>query len=182
MDWVLRLTTKIDALTDAVARAVRWSLLLDALLIAGNAVSRKFLGLASNFVLDLQFHFFAAVVLLMAGYTLKRDQHVRIDVFAHRFGERGLAWLDLVGYLLFVLPLCALMVWFGWPIFVESYRVGEVAREFVGGVPRWVMKGLIPLGFLLLGIQTLSEAIKCVACLTGKRARPVVRGELVEER
>ncbi len=169
-----------EQVTDRVAAVVRWSLLIDVMLIAGHAFSRKFFGIAHNFVLDLQWHFFAIVVLLMAGYTLKRNEHVRIDIFSHRLGDRGMAWLDLAGFAFFLLPLCLAMVWFSWPVFVMAFKAGEFSREVVGGVPRWVMKGLIPIGFSLLAIQAVAEIIKCIGCLKGWWPRPVVRNKLVE--
>ncbi len=169
-----------EQVTDRAAAIVRWSLLIDVVLIAGHAFSRKFFGIAHNFVLDLQWHFFAAVVLCMAGYTLKRNEHVRIDVFSHHLGERGMAWLDLAGFALFLLPLCVAMTWFSSPIFIAAFKAGEFSREVVGGVPRWVMKGLIPVGFGLLAVQTVAEIIKCVGCLKGWWQRPVVRSQLVE--
>ena len=94
MLWVAR---KIDQVNEAVARFVRWGLLANALLIAANPITRKLFSIALSTADDLQWHFFAAVVLLMAAYTFQRDEHVRIDLFAQRLGDRGLAWLDLLG-------------------------------------------------------------------------------------
>lgn len=174
------LVAACEAVTDRTAALVRWALLVDAVLIAGHSLSRKFFGVAHNFVIDLQWHFFALVVLFMAGYTLKRNEHVRIDAFSHRLGERGMAWLDLFGFTLFVLPLSLAMVWFSWPLFVASFQAGEFSREVVGGLPRWVMKALVPAGFALLSMQTVAEIVKCIGCLRGWWARPVSRGQLVE--
>ena len=97
---------------------------------------------------DLQWHFFAAVVLLMAAYTLKRDEHVRVDVLAHRFGERGLTWLDLIGLMLILIPLTLLMVWVTTPPFLRSIVAGETraSRESVSDLPAWIIKSFFPPG------------------------------------
>lgn len=124
MEIGLRFAVAIDAVNRAVARAAQWALLANALLVAGNAISRKLFVVSAPVIYDLQWHFFAAVVLLMAAYTLQRDEHVRVDVLAHRLGERGMAWLDLFGIALVLLPVCALMAWF-------SALKAAVARAFV---------------------------------------------------
>lgn len=173
MDALLRIAARIDRLNEASAQIVRWGLLANALVIAANAFSRKLFAAAWPTAFDLQWHFFAAVVLLMAAYTLQRDEHVRIDVFANHLGERGLAWLDLVGIVLVLLPICALMVWATTPEFVYSLVSGETraTRESNSALPAWIIKAFIPAGFLLLGLQGIAEAIRCVACLKGVRGR-----------
>lgn len=113
MDGWLRIAAGIDALTRAVARIAQWALLANALLVAGNAIIRKLFNVSALVIFDLQWHFFAAIVLLMAAYTLQRNEHVRVDVLAPRLGERGLAWLDLLGIFLVLLPLCLFMTWLG---------------------------------------------------------------------
>lgn len=179
---LLQVAQKIDGLSEGVAKVARWALLANALLIAGNAFSRKFFSIASASAFDLQWHFFAAVVMLMAAYTFKRDEHVRIDIFAHRLGERGLAWLDLVGILLVVLPVCAAMLWLSVPQFVHSIMTGatRASRESTSELPTWIIDGFIPLGFLLLGLQGVAEAIRCSAQLKGLAPRRPRRRQLIE--
>ena len=184
MNALLRLANAIDATSEAVARVVRWALLVNALLIAGNAFARKFFSVTMLAAYDLQWHFFAAVVLLMAAYTLKRDEHVRVDLLAHRLGERGLAWLDLVGIAAVLLPLCLLMVWVTTPPFLHSIVAGETraSRESVSDLPAWIIKSFIPTGFLLLALQGIAEAIRCMASLKGLIRRPIHRRGLIERR
>ncbi|WP_294766569.1 TRAP transporter small permease subunit [uncultured Rhodoferax sp.] len=172
--FALRAADLIDRVNRQLAMWVRWGLLANALLIAGNAISRKFFGVASSSLYDVQPHFFAAAVLLMAAYTFKRDEHVRIDVFAGHLGPRGMAWLDLAGIALVLLPLCVTAVWVTWPQFVASYATGETraSRESLSQFPAWVMKGIIPLGFITLGAQGMAEGVRCVAFLAGVAARP----------
>ena len=179
MDSWLRLAASIDALTRAVARIAQWALLANALLLAGNAVIRKLFNVSALVIFDLQWHFLAAVVLLMAAYTLQRNEHVRVDVLAHRLGERGLAWLDLLGTVLILLPLCLLVAWLGTQATIEALLIGETRTVF-SDVPAWIIKSLVPAGFLLLALQGVAEAIRCVACLKGALARPVHRHLLIE--
>ena len=163
----LRAADQVDCINRQLAQLVRWGLLANALLIAGNAISRKFFGVAWSSMYDLQPHFFAAAVLLTAAYTLRRDEHVRIDVFSGYLGARGMAWLDFVGIVLVLLPLCVAAVWVTWPQFVTAYVTGEIraGRESLSEFPAWVMKGMIPIGFLTLGAQGLAESVRCIAFL-----------------
>ena len=182
MRILLRIAGLIDGLSKMFAAVVRWALLANALLITVNAFSRSILSMAWADALDMQYHFFAAVVLLMAAYTLQRDEHVRIDVFAHRFGERGMAWLDLFGILFVLLPVCAAMAWISWPEFLTAFLHGETrfSRESTSDLPSWIIKGFIPLGFVLLSLQGIAEAIRCIAALKGILQRSVHRRPLIE--
>lgn len=165
----LRLAAYIDTVNRQMAFLVRWGLLANAVLIAGNAFSRKLLGVASSTMYDVQPHFFAAVVLLMAAFTLQRDEHVRIDVFSGWLGPRGMAWLDLAGIFVVLLPLCGVAVWVTAPEFTRAFASGETrgSRESLSTFPAWIMKGMIPLGFLSLGTQGIAEAVRCIAFLAG---------------
>lgn len=133
----LRAADAIDRANRRLAFFVRWGLLANALLIAGNAISRKFLGVASSTMYDVQPHFFAAAVLLMAAYTFKRDEHVRIDVFSGLLGPRGMAWLDLAGIALVLLPLCAIAVWVTIPRRRQRHRHGY--RNASSAIPAVVL-------------------------------------------
>lgn len=182
MRMLLALAGRIDRLSSVFAQVVRWALLANALLITVNAFSRAFFSMAWADALDMQYHFFAAVVLLMAAYTFQRDEHVRIDIFAHRLGERGLAWLDLFGILFVLLPVCVAMAWISWPEFFTAFVDGETrfTRESTSDLPAWIIKSFIPLGFILLGLQGIAEAIRCAAALRGILRRSVHRRQLIE--
>ncbi len=177
MKTALRIAAAIDRLAATTSHAVRWGLLLNALLIAGNAFMRKFFSLGWPLLYDLQWHFFAAAVMLMAAYTLQRDEHVRVDVLASRFGERGMAWLDLAGTVLVLIPLCLIVVWVTLPPFWHALATGETraTRENLSDLPAWIIKGFVPAGFLLLALQGVAEAIRCVAALRGVARRPLHR-------
>lgn len=169
----LRAADAVDTVNRQLAFIVRWGLLANAVLIAGNAMSRKFFGVASSTMYDVQPHFFAASVLLMAAYTFKLNEHVRIDVFSRFLGPRGMAWLDLLGIALAVLPLCLVTVWVMWPDFVTALVSGETraSRESLSRFPAWIMKGIIPLGFLSLAAQGAAESVRCIAFLVGAAPR-----------
>ena len=179
MDKWLRIAAGIDALTRAVARIAQWALLANALLVGGNAIIRKLFNVSALVIYDLQWHFAAAVVLLMAAYVLQRNEHVRVDILAPRLGERGLAWLDLFGMVLIVLPLCLVMAWLGAQAAVEAILIGEIDFVF-SEIPAWIIKGLASAGFLLLALQGVAEAIRCIARLKGVVARPVYRHQLID--
>ena len=179
----LRIAGEIDAVNKAVAGIVRWAVLANALLIAGNAFSRKLFSVTAPVIYDLQWHFLAAVVMLMAGYTLMRDEHVRVDVLAHRLGERGMARLDLIGIVTVLVPICVVMVWVTTPELVHAMVAGETRAtpESISNLPAWIIKSFVPAGFLLLALQGVAEAIRCVACLRGTIRRPVHRRQLIDD-
>lgn len=169
MRALLKAAGWVDRTSAVFARLACWTLLADALLIAGNAVSRKVFSVAVPVLFDLQWQFFAAVVLLTGAYALQRDEHVRIDVFSEWLGPRRMAWVDIVGFLAVLFPLCLVMAWLTWPQFLASFLAGETraSRESLSDLPAWIVKGLIPLGFTLLALQTLAEALRRIDFLLG---------------
>jgi TRAP-type mannitol/chloroaromatic compound transport system permease small subunit len=119
----------------------------------------------SNTLRDLQLVMFAGMVMLGAGWTLKVNEHVRVDIAYTAFSDRARIWIDLTGTLLFLAPFCILMIYFSWPWFMESWTGNELSQN-AGGMPRWPLKLFVPLGFALILLQGLSEVIKCWAALT----------------
>lgn len=156
----------IDALSEAIGRWTSWLVLLAVLICAGNAVIRYSLHISSNAWLELQWYLFAAIFLLGAGYTLKRDEHVRIDVVTGRFPERAQVWIDVGGLCLFLLPISVVILWFATPYAWDAFVSGEKSGN-AGGLVRWPAKFLIVGGFVLLILQALSELIKRIAYLRG---------------
>jgi len=167
MNTLITVSRLIDALNERVGRAALWLVLVTTLISAANAVSRYAFNLSSNAWLEIQWYLFAALFLLAAGYTLRHNGHVRIDVLYARLGAHTRAWIDLLGSVLFLLPLCLLMAWLSWPAFVDALTHGEVSPD-AGGLLRWPVRLLIPLGFALLALQGLSEIIKRIAFLRGR--------------
>ncbi|MBI5936995.1 MAG: TRAP transporter small permease subunit [Betaproteobacteria bacterium] len=166
MSGLLRLSRFIDALNERVGRVAYWLVLIVVLVSAGNAVSRYGFELSSNAWLEIQWYLFGGIFLLGAGYTLKHNGHVRIDVIYGRLSPKARALIDVVGGLLFLLPTALLIMWLSWTGFAESYAIGETSPD-AGGLLRWPVKLLIPVGFGLLALQGLSEIIKRLAFLAG---------------
>jgi TRAP-type mannitol/chloroaromatic compound transport system permease small subunit len=164
--FLLRLCGFIDTLNDRVGRAVYWLILVAVLVSSGNAVIRYSLNTSSNAWLEVQWYLFSAVFLLCAGYTLRHNEHIRIDIVTGRFSRRTQAWIDILGGLLFLLPMAILILWLSWPMVQESWLRNEYSSD-AGGLLRWPVKALIPIGFLLLSLQGLSEIIKRIAFLRG---------------
>jgi TRAP-type mannitol/chloroaromatic compound transport system permease small subunit len=166
MRALLRVARLIDALTERVGRAASWLILLAVLISAGNALARYAFNLSSNAWLEVQWYLYAAVFLLCAGYALKHNQHVRIDVVAARLSPRAQAWIEVLGTVFFLLPMAALILWLSWPVFVDSWSSGEVSTN-ANGLALWPARLLVPAGFALLVLQGLAELIKRVAFLRG---------------
>lgn len=187
MAFLLRLSRLIDGLNERVGKAVYWLVLAMVLLSAGNAIVRKVFNYSSNAFLEGQWYLFSAVFLLAAGYTLLRNEHVRIDVVAGRFSPRVQAWIDILGTLLFLLPMAILIMWLSWPFFVLKFTSGEISGS-AGGLIIWPAALLMPVGFFLLVLQGISELVKRIAFVTGQGPDPVKRhdaraaeAELAEE-
>lgn len=166
MSLLLQLSRLIDGLSSLVGKLAMWLILATTLISAGNAIVRKTLGTSSNAWLEIQWYLFAAVFLLGAGYAFLRNAHVRIDFISSKFSDRTRNWIDIGGIIIFLFPLCYLMITLTWPVLEQAYVTGEMSTN-AGGLIRWPVYALIPLGFALLMLQGLSELIKRAAFLTG---------------
>lgn len=149
----------VDALNELIGRALGWLVLAAVLVSAGNALLRYGVNLSSNAWLELQWYLFSAVFLLGGGYALRHQAHVRVDVLYGRFSARGQAWVHVLGALLCVLPMAVLLTTLGWIGFVEAWTGNEMSAD-AGGLLRWPVKALIPVGFGLLTLQALAEAAR----------------------
>jgi TRAP-type mannitol/chloroaromatic compound transport system permease small subunit len=168
---LLRLSKLIDAVNERVGHTIYWLILIVVIVSAGNATIRYLLDMSSNGWLELQWYLFSAVFLIGAGYTLLHNEHVRIDLIFSRLPPRKRAWVDLFGGVFFLLPMATVIMVLSWPLFVESYFRHEMSAD-AGGLLRWPAKLLIPIGFLLLTLQGVSEIIKRVGFLQGLIANP----------
>lgn len=166
MSALLALSGLIDKLNGTIGRTVSWLVLVMTIVSSGNATIRYVFNTSSNAWLETQWYLFSAVFLLCSGYTLLKNEHIRIDVLAGRLPYRVQVWIDILGTLFFLLPMAVLILWLSWPMVMDSYTRGELSSD-AGGLLRWPVKALIPAGFSLLILQALSELIKRVAQLTG---------------
>jgi TRAP-type mannitol/chloroaromatic compound transport system permease small subunit len=173
---LLRISALIDALNDYVGRTIYWLILAMVLVSSGNATVRYIFDKSSNGWLELQWYLFSAVFLLGAGYTLRNNEHVRIDIINGRLLPRTRAWIDLLGGVFFLLPMALLIMWLSWPVFIESYMRHEFSSD-AGGLLRWPARLLVPVGFFLLVLQGISEIIKRAAFLTGRIPDPGAKGD-----
>jgi TRAP-type mannitol/chloroaromatic compound transport system permease small subunit len=187
MRALLKLSKAIDWLNTLVGRYVIWLILASTVISGVNAVVRKAFNVSSNAYLEVQWYLFAASFLLAAGYTLLNGEHVRIDVVAGRLSKRAQIWLDVFGFTVFLLPMCVTILWFAVPFFLQGFRSGEMSSN-AGGLIRWPVFLMMPLGFFLLLLQGVSELIKRVAFLMGliedpthKKGAKSAEEELAEE-
>lgn len=168
----MKLSRGIDAINERIGRAVRWLVLAMVLIGAFNAVARYLgrwigLNLSSNAYLEAQWYLFSLVFLLGAAYTLKHDGHVRVDVLYGRLSKRGQAWIDLIGTVVFLMPFCVFCLWVSWPTVHNSWIVREGSAD-PGGLPRYPIKSMILVAFVLLLAQGVAEAARRIALLRGE--------------
>lgn len=166
MQALLRLSRAIDWLNSQVGKYVLWLILASTVISGINAVVRKVFNYSSNAFLEVQWYLFAAAFLLAAGYTLLQGEHVKVDVVSSRLSKRAQIWIDILGFGLFLTPMCLAVLWYGVPFFVQGYQSGEMSSN-AGGLIRWPVYAMIPLGFTLLLLQGWSELIKRLAFLQG---------------
>jgi TRAP-type mannitol/chloroaromatic compound transport system permease small subunit len=178
----LQASQRIDRVNETVGAWVKWLVLASVLISAVNAVVRKGLNVSSNGFLEVQWYFFAAVFLLGAGYTYLRGEHVKIDVVLSRFSKRTQIKVDIFGILVFLLPMCLIVIGMVWPLVTKAFVSGEMSSN-AGGLIRWPVYALVPIGFGLLTLQAISELIKRVAFLRGHGPDPTEKatGKTAEE-
>ena len=166
MGPLLKLSQAIDWLNDRLGMVANWMVLAACLISAANAMSRYAFDLSSNAWLEIQWYLFAAIVMLGASYTLRVNEHVRVDIVYTHLSERGKEWLDLVGTAVFLVPSMLVIAWESLPFFLTSWQIQEMSGN-AGGLLRWPVKILVPVGFTLVALQGISEIIKRIASLRG---------------
>lgn len=186
MRALLKFSNAIDGLNRLIGKYVIWLILASTLVSGVNAVVRKVFNVSSNAYLEVQWYLFAAAFLLAAGYTLLQGEHVKIDVVSSRLSKRTQIWMDVFGFVFFLTPVCGAILWYGVPFFLQGYTTGEMSNN-AGGLVRWPVYAMIPLGFTLLLLQGWSELIKRLAFLQGliddptaKKAEKSAEEELAE--
>lgn len=166
MRSLLAFSALIDALNEKIGNVCNWLVLLACVVSAGNAMVRYAYDTSSNAWLEIQWYMFAVIVMFGASYTMKRNEHVRVDILYMNLSRRGQLWIDILGTLVFLLPTCTILAWLSWPFFMQSFNVYEHSSN-AGGLLRWPIKLVLPVGFALVALQGLSELIKRVAFLNG---------------
>ncbi|PKO70497.1 MAG: C4-dicarboxylate ABC transporter substrate-binding protein [Betaproteobacteria bacterium HGW-Betaproteobacteria-14] len=166
MNAALTFSRLVDAVNDRIGKSLFWLVLLAVLISAGNAIVRKVFNTSSNALLEIQWYLFAAVFMLGAGYAFLKNAHVRIDFLSGRLSAKARNWIDIVGIIVFLWPLCLLFIKLSWPLFANAWESGEMSQN-AGGLIRWPVYLLIPAGMALLFLQSVSELIKRFAFLKG---------------
>jgi TRAP-type mannitol/chloroaromatic compound transport system permease small subunit len=166
VNGLLALSRLIDRMSDRIGHTIYWLVLVAVLISATNATVRKLFNYSSNAFLEVQWYLFSLIFLFLAGYTLKNNEHVRIDIVTGRFSPRVRAGIDIFGTLFFLFPMAFLIMYLSWPVFVEAYTRHEVSTN-AGGLIIWPARIMVPIGFALLIIQGVSELIKRIAFLKG---------------
>jgi TRAP-type mannitol/chloroaromatic compound transport system permease small subunit len=168
---LLKLSRLIDTVNEWIGKLTMWLVLAAVIISAGNASLRKAFNIGSNASLEIQWYLFAAVFMLGVGYVMLRNAHVRIDFISSKLSKRTNAIIDAIGIVIFTIPLSIIMINLGWPVFMRAFETGEMSQN-AGGLIRWPMWALLPLGFSILLAQASSELIKRVAFITGHTSEP----------
>jgi TRAP-type mannitol/chloroaromatic compound transport system permease small subunit len=163
---LLKLSRCVDAFTERVGQIAPWLVLVVVLVSAGNAIMRYTIGYSSNAFLEIQWYLFGLIFLSCSGYALLRNAHVRIDLISGRLSKRGQAWIDIFGLIFFLMPMAIAILVLSWPVFVNALQANEMSNS-PGGLIVWPARLMIPVGFLLLIAQALSELIKRIGFLRG---------------
>jgi TRAP-type mannitol/chloroaromatic compound transport system permease small subunit len=163
---LLAFSAVVDWVNEKLGRLANISVLIACFVSGINAMIRYAFDMSSNAWLELQWYLFAVVVMFGASYTMQKNEHVRVDVIYMNLSERKQLWVDIIGGLVFMLPACVVIGYYSWPFFVQSWNTNEISSN-AGGLIRWPVKFLVPLGFFLLFLQGVSEIIKRIAALQG---------------
>jgi TRAP-type mannitol/chloroaromatic compound transport system permease small subunit len=174
MNALLKFSRAVDWLNTQIGKHAIWLILASTVISAVNAVVRKALNVGSNAFLEVQWYLFAASFLIVAAYTLLNGEHVKIDVVYSKFSKRTQTWIDVFGFLAFLMPVCVAMLWYGIPFFLKALQSGEISTN-AGGLIRWPVYAMIPVGFGLLLLQGWSEVIKRLAFLQGLIEDPTAK-------
>ena len=182
MQGLLKFSALVDGINERIGKAATWLVLIVVVISAGNAVMRYGINWSSNGLLEIQWYMFSGIFLLCAGYVFLKNEHIRIDVVAGRFSARTQNWIDVFGILIFLLPMALLTMYLSWPVFMNAWHTGEGSPN-PGGLIRWPVRLLMPVGFLLLTLQAFSELVKRLAFVTGNGPNPLekVKGPSAEE-
>lgn len=171
MSALLKLSRLIDSINEWIGKLIIWLVLASVVISAGNAILRKAFNIGSNAWLEIQWYLFAAVFMLGVGYVMLKNGHVRIDFISSKLSKRTNAIIDSIGIVVFTIPLALIMIDLAWPLFYRALQTGEMSSN-AGGLVRWPVLMLLPVGFAILALQALSELVKRIAFLRGLIPEP----------
>jgi TRAP-type mannitol/chloroaromatic compound transport system permease small subunit len=174
MNALLKFSKAVDWLNGQIGKYVIWLILASTVISAVNAIVRKAFNVGSNAFLEVQWYLFAASFLIASAYTLLNGEHVKIDVISSKLSKRAQIWIDVVGFTFFLTPVCMAILYYSIPFFLKGYQTGEMSSN-AGGLIRWPVYAMMPLGFGLLLLQGWSELIKRIAFLQGLIEDPTVK-------
>ena len=174
MHLLLKFSNAVDWLNRQIGKYAIWLILASTVISGVNALVRKIFNTSSNAFLEVQWYLFAAAFLLAAGYTLLNNEHVKIDVIYSKFSRTKQIWIDIIGFAFFLTPVCLAVLWYSMPFFLKGYHSGEMSNN-AGGLIRWPVYALMPIGFTLLMLQGWSELIKRFAYLQGLIEDPAIK-------
>ena len=180
MYTLLKLSRQVDALTERIGKAALWLVLVVVLVSAANALTRYAFNYSSNALLEIQWYLFGAIFLSCAGYTLLRNEHVRIDLVSERLSKRAQTWIDIFGIIFFLLPMALVIMLLSWPVFINALASNEMSNS-AGGLIVWPARLMIPAGFLLLIVQSLSELVKRIGFLRGLCPDPTAKPHAISD-
>lgn len=180
MKPLLKFSNLMDAVSERIGHGIMWLILAAVLISAGNAIVRKLFQTSSNALLEVQWYLFSGVFLLGAAYAFLKNVHVRIDFISNHLSARTRNWIDIVGIVVFLTPFCLLMIQLSWPLFINALQTGEMSQN-AGGLIRWPVLALVPLGMTLLLLQGVSELIKRFAYLRGLIPDPLAHADTEAE-
>ena len=176
MNALLKLSRLIDSMTERIGKASIWVVLVVVLFSSANAILRYTFNYSSNAFLEAQWYLFGIIFLACSGYTLMRNEHVRIDLVSSRLSKRGQIWIDILGIIFFLMPMAIAIMVLSWPVFVHAFAGNEMSNS-PGGLIVWPARLMIPLGFALLILQAISELIKRIGFLKGLCPDPTQKAE-----
>ena len=180
MNALLKLSRQVDALTERIGKAALWLVLVVVVVSAANALTRYAFNYSSNALLEIQWYLFGAIFLSCSGYSLLRNEHVRIDLVSDRLSKRAQTWIDIFGIVVFLLPMAIVIMLLSWPVFVNALASNEMSNS-AGGLIVWPARLMIPAGFLLLIVQAFSELVKRIGFLRGLCPDPTARQKTLSD-
>ena len=167
MEYLTKISDTLDLVISKIAKVAAWAGVLLIAVTIFDVVTRRFFVLGSTQLQELEWHFHVVLFAFVLGYAYLKDSHVRIDLVRERLSERAQWWIELFGVLVFLLPFCALVVYFTYDFTIRSFDNSEISASATGLTHRWIIKSAIPIGFSLLALSGVTVALRKIVELFG---------------